>query len=314
MMRVQLCEGAYRNAQMDGRMRKGCLIVNEFLHSGKFAEIHRWLMEAAGEKGIELELLTNAQCMPCIGSCAPDDEWKDTDFVLFWDKDIRLARALENRGIKVYNSAAAIGICDDKSLTHLCLEQNGIVMPDTVLAPMTFQGIGYTNYDFLDRAADKLGFPLVLKECFGSFGQQVYLIDSREQLLLKVRELGCVPMMFQRFVESSKGRDLRLQVVGDRVVAAMFRYSDQDFRANITNGGHMKPYEPDQVQIDLALACCRAIGLDFAGVDLLFGEKEEPIVCEVNSNAHFKNIYDCTGVNAAGHIIDYIIEKEYGRC
>ena len=50
----------------------------------------------------------------------------------------------------------------------------------------------------------------------------------------------------------------------------------------------------------------KAIGLDFAGVDILFGEQEEPIVCEVNSNAHFKNIYDCTGVNTADYILEYI--------
>ncbi|HWT75620.1 MAG TPA: RimK family alpha-L-glutamate ligase, partial [Mobilitalea sp.] len=61
-----------------------------------------------------------------------------------------------------------------------------------------------------------------------------------------------------------------------------------------------------QIQCELALRSCEIIGLDFAGVDLLLGENDEPIVCEVNSNAHFKNIYDCTGVNAADEIITYI--------
>ena len=49
------------------------------------------------------------------------------------------------------------------------------------------------------------------------------------------------------------------------------------------------------------------MNLDFAGVDILFGENDEPILCEVNSNAHFKNILDCTGVNVAQCILDYII-------
>ena len=53
----------------------------------------------------------------------------------------------------------------------------------------------------------------------------------------------------------------------------------------------------------------RPLGLDFAGVDILFGEEEEPILCEVNSNAHFKNIYDCTGINVADAIISYILEQ-----
>lgn len=91
----------------------------------------------------------------------------------------------------------------------------------------------------------------------------------------------------------------------------MYRYSDSgDFRANISNGGKMKQYEPTKQQVKLAIDCVKAIGLDFAGVDLLFDEDEEPIVCEVNSNAHFKNIYDCTGVNVAEHIIEYICKNQ----
>ncbi|MFW5676022.1 MAG: ATP-grasp domain-containing protein, partial [Acetivibrio ethanolgignens] len=64
----------------------------------------------------------------------------------------------------------------------------------------------------------------------------------------------------------------------------------------------MKAYEPTEEEKRLAVRACQALGLDFAGVDILFGEAG-PVVCEVNSNAHFKNIYDCTGVNVAEHIL-----------
>jgi RimK family alpha-L-glutamate ligase len=117
-------------------------------------------------------------------------------------------------------------------------------------------------------------------------------------------------MLFQEFIKSSKGKDLRLQVVGNQVVAAMYRYSENgDFRANITNGGKMKLFDPSEEQVELAIKCCKIIGLDFAGVDILFGENQEPIVCEVNSNAHFKNIFDCTGINVADCILEYIIKR-----
>ena len=68
----------------------------------------------------------------------------------------------------------------------------------------------------------------------------------------------------------------------------------------------MEPYEPTAEQKEMALQVCKELELDFAGVDILFGKEEEPILCEVNSNAHFKNIYDCTGVNVAEHIMKYI--------
>ncbi|MBO5197040.1 MAG: RimK family alpha-L-glutamate ligase [Lachnospiraceae bacterium] len=290
---------------------KAWLIVNGFLHSRKFNEIHSWLMNAAKAQDISIELYTNAQIparMRTEGSAGTDGILRSDlpDFVLFWDKDVRLAAWLEALGLPVFNSARAIADCDDKSRTHLALWKAGIPMPETILAPMTFANIGYTNLEFLSTVEQALGYPLVIKECFGSFGAQVYLAKNREELLTQVRKIGANPMLFQRFLSESAGRDIRLQVVGDQVIASMYRYStDGDFRANITNGGSMKRYEPSPEEISLALRSTRALGLDFAGVDILFGA-DGPVVCEVNSNAHFKNIYDCTGVNAADAIIAHI--------
>lgn len=287
----------------------GWLIVNEFLQSNKFNEIHSWLVEAAKKQGVILEQKTNAQLLIDLSSPVYREKSPSSgpDFVLFWDKDIRLARHMELLGYPVFNSAEAIGICDDKSLTHQLLMKGDIPMPRTIIAPMTYSNIGYTNTSFLSEVAVRLGFPMVVKECFGSFGQQVYLLHSLEELKEKVKALGSKPFLFQKFVTSSRGRDIRLQVVGGEVIASMYRYSvNGDFRANLTIGGRMEAHKPTLREKELALRCCEIIGLDFAGVDLLFGEDELPLVCEVNSNAHFKNIYDCTGVNAADAIISHI--------
>lgn len=286
---------------------KGLLVVNEFLTSNKFNEIHNWLLEAAAKSRIQMELSTNAKLLIDISSGRKE---RQADFILFWDKDVKLAAYLERLGYPVFNNARAIEICDDKALTHLSLMNEDIPMPRTVIAPKTFDNIGYTNYDFLTETALLLGFPMVIKECFGSFGQQVYLVHDLEEAKERMKSLGTKPVLFQEFIRSSFGRDLRLQVVGKKVIASMYRYSENgDFRANLSIGGSMRPYEPNSRQKELALHCCEAIGLDFAGVDLLFGEGEEPIVCEVNSNAHFKNIYDCTGVNAAEVIMEHILSK-----
>lgn len=288
----------------------GWLIVNEFLKSDKFNEIHHWILEAAKEFKIDLVLKTNAELLVDLQVNMEKRSRRQVDFVLFWDKDIRLAKHLELLGYPVYNSSHAIANCDDKTMTHLLLTHRGVTMPRTIFAPMTFENIGYTNDTFLQEVCIKLGFPLVLKEAFGSFGQQVYFIRDYEELAEKVRSIGSKPMLFQEFIHTSLGRDIRIQVVDRKVIASMYRSSDSgDFRANITIGGNMKDYCPTKKQCDIAIQCCEILGLDFAGVDILFGEKEEPIVCEVNSNAHFKNIYDCTGVNVAHEILRSIKYK-----
>ena len=132
-------------------------------------------------------------------------------------------------------------------------------------------------------------------------------ILNREEVLAVMKQSDSVEFLFQEMIENSTGRDVRLQVVGDEVVASMYRYSENDFRANITAGGKMKDYTPSKEECELAVKASHAVGTSFAGVDLLFG-KDGPIVCEVNSNAHFKNIQTCTGVAVADKIVEWIIK------
>lgn len=286
----------------------GWLVENGFLRTHKFSELTESFVSEAGKAGMELAVLANTDILADTGTCLKEKP----DFVLFWDKDIHLGTFLESQGIPLYNPVSSIRICDDKRLTHLALLEKGIPMPRTIIAPMTYANIGFTDLDFLALVERELSFPLILKEAFGSFGEQVTLVEDRDGLIRYVKNAKTTELLFQQYIESSRGRDLRLQVVGDRVVAAMYRHSDTDFRANITAGGKMKRYEPTEEECALAVRAARAVGAAFAGVDLLFGP-DGPLVCEVNSNAHFKNLLDCTGVNVAEEIMNYIREDRYSK-
>ena len=267
------------------------------------------LAKAAQNHGISLVLRTNAQLICDVEELIAE---LDISFVLFWDKDILLGKHLEALGLRLYNPIEGIKVCDSKALTYQALSTQQIPMPKTIVAPMTYANIRYTDLAFLDTVERKLGYPMIVKESYGSFGWQVYLVENCQQLEEKTRELEGTSFLYQEFVENSRGRDVRLQVVGDQVVAAMYRYSETDFRANITNGGSMKAYHPTKKECELAVRCCKCLNLDFAGVDLLFGQDDEPLVCEVNANAHFKNLSDCTGIDIADEMISYIVNKERG--
>ena len=229
------------------------------------------------------------------------------DFVLFWDKDISLARRLEREGVRLFNSARAIEICDSKTLTAECLAGK-VATPKTLIAPKTFEGLGYNKLSFVENAASVLGLPLIIKESYGSFGQQVYLARSIEEAKSIVASLGHKEFIMQEFIAESCGRDVRVNVVGGKVVSAMERYNDQDFRSNISNGGKMKTATLSPEAEAVAIKATELIGLDFAGVDVLFGNNG-PIICEVNSNPHFKSSLECTGVDMSEEIMDYILEQ-----
>lgn len=288
---------------------QGWLIVNGYLKSEKFEEIYRWLIEAAEKEGMQLRKIPNDQLDSILPANPQETDWASRpDFVLFWDKDVKLARLLEREGFRVFNSAEGIEACDDKALTFIKLKNKNIEMPKTFIAPMTFDK-EYKDYTFVLQVQGSLGYPMVIKENKGSFGEQVYLVENYYDAVEKIKSIGHDEFIMQEYIESSKGRDVRIHVVGDRVVTAMERRNENDFRANVTNGGKMKMYTPTKEQEEMAVEVCRELGLDFAGVDIMFGKENKPILCEVNSNAHFKNIFDCTGVNVAEHIMKYIKDK-----
>lgn len=300
--RVQRAEGA-------GAPR-GWLVSNARVNSEKFVELREHLVRDAAGAGAELTCLTNfelAGIRPDNGSLGP----ASPDFVLFWDKDVALARALELTGVPVFNKPRAIEVCDDKMDTFLALAAAGVPQPDTVPVPKLFHPAPWgdgAGRAFIADAVARLGLPLVAKECYGSFGAQVHLARDEAELIRILDGFGARPALLQRFIPESAGSDVRLQVVGDAVVSAMQRTARPgDFRANLTNGGSAKPYVPDDRETEIALRACRALGLDFAGVDVLRGAGG-PLVCEVNSNAHFINMERCTGVNIGALIIAHILQ------
>ena len=277
----------------------GTLIVNHALGGEKYREQTMLYISAAQKLGIDLNINTNALFYgdtPC-------------DFILFLDKDILLAKFLEQEGYRVFNSARAIELCDDKALMYLTLRKSGIAIPKTMIVPMTFFKSEWRDNPFVDHAIKTLGFPMVVKEACGSFGWQVWLVNNTDALIDRLNECSPKRVVLQEFIASSRGRDIRINVVGGKAVACMYRYSDTDFRANISAGGSMKKYMPNDRQITVAVKACEALGLDFGGVDLLFGENDEPVLCEVNSNAHIKNILDCTGVDVAELILTNICKE-----
>lgn len=269
---------------------KGFLVVNHYLTGEKFDVLHKHLINSASKFGINLEMKTNLEIQFLS---------EKPDFVLFWDKDVNIARILEKQGIPVFNSARAIELCDNKGKTYAEL-LNVVPQPETLIAPMSFFSVDYS--EFIDEAIRVLGLPLVFKECFGSFGAQVHLCHTKEDILSHISDK---PFLLQKFIESSAGEDVRIEVVDGVCVSAMKRSNKNDFRSNITNGGTAIPYTPTEQEKAVAVKACNALGLDFAGVDILNGN----LVCEVNSNAHIINLMNCTGVDLADKIFESVIKK-----
>lgn len=312
----------------------GWLIVNEYLNTEKFKELQKLFMDAAVKEEVHLEIHTNAEFVVDYES---GDALSDAfinglpSFVIFYDKDISLAIALENMGVPVFNSAGAIEACDSKALSaegvcaynQACADTEDtddtfyISKPLTFKVPFTYENIGINesaDFKFLNIVENKIeektgsSYPMILKECFSSFGMGVYKAENRDEMIALICRYGSRECIIQEYINAS-GSDVRLQMVGDECVAAMMRSNDSDFRSNLTNGGVMNSYNPTDEDIMLARAVMRSLSLDFAGIDIMHDQDGKPVFCEANSNAHFKNLFDLTGINVAEAMIKYIKES-----
>lgn len=275
------------------------IVVNEFMCLESFKKIYSALQKAFLSFGEELKIITNVQAKELAKSKGKNEP------ILFWDKDVYLAKLLEKSGYRCVNGSFAIETCDDKAKTYLQL-LNKVPQAITMLAPFTYDGYIYSNDSFLSEMVKDFQFPLIVKENKGSFGAQVYLVNDIQELKDLISNFNHCEFLLQEFISSSAGKDIRVYVVGGASVAYAMRYSDNDFRSNVTAGGKMKKVDLPKEYLDMAIKATKCVGADFAGVDLLISDNG-PIVCEVNSNAHFTALSECTGVDIAKDIAKYFL-------
>ena len=316
-------------------MKQGWLIVNEYLDTEKFLEIRKLFLSGTEKKNVKLTVYTNADFAVDLSGAVVKSRAFDEgepEFIIFYDKDITLAAALEKMGYRLYNSADAIDVCDSKVKTATRISEYNlnckddeakILMPKTYKVPFTYENIGIKDsysFDFLEYVEKDLceaekgalsgAYPMIIKESNSSFGMGVHLAGSREEAVKLICEYGNKECIIQEYLSYSSGRDYRLQMVSDKCVCAMMRSNENDFRANITNGGKMSEYKPTDEDLSLARNVMKCLKLDFAGIDIMHDKSGRAVFLEANSNAHFKNIYDLTGINAAEKMIEYIVAKD----
>lgn len=230
------------------------------------------------------------------------------DFCIYLDKDKYISYMLEKAGIRLFNSARAIELCDDKMTTALALSNSGIPMPKTLPGLLCYDEGAPLNEQALRIVEEELGYPVIVKSSFGSMGTGVFKAENFEQLKGAASALKMQPHLFQQYIAESAGRDIRVIVIGGKAVAAMERISGGDFRSNIAIGGRgLKIDMPVQVK-EMAEKAAALLNLDYCGADILFG-KEGFYLCEVNSNAFFDGIEAATGVNIAKLYANHIVES-----
>jgi ribosomal protein S6--L-glutamate ligase len=212
-----------------------------------------------------------------------------------------IVRQLEREGIFTTASAIAITRSRDKLRATQILSR-AIDVPKTVFS---------RNSTDIDEMLDQVGgAPVIIKLGSSTHGNGVVLADTKKaarsalQAFYLYNEDG-TNIMIQEYIAESAGTDIRVFVVGSRVVASMKRQSlDDDFRSNLHKGGDGTTIKLTDEEQKIAIKAAKSLGLSVAGVDLMRSNRG-PLVLEVNASPGF-GIEKITGRDVATPIIEYI--------
>lgn len=213
-----------------------------------------------------------------------------------------IVRQFEMQGVYTPSSSIAITRSRDKLRSLQLLARAGVGIPKTVFT---------RNTGDFDDLIDQLGeLPVIIKLASGTHGNGVVLAETKKAAksvlqAFYVMDDDGTNILLQEFVKESAGTDVRVFVVGGKVIASMKRQSlDDDFRSNLHQGGEGVAIKLTDDERKTALKAAKAMGLSICGVDIMQSSRG-PLILEVNSSPGF-GIERVTGRNVAGPILDYV--------
>ncbi|WP_339691949.1 30S ribosomal protein S6--L-glutamate ligase [uncultured Parasphingorhabdus sp.] len=275
---------------------------------------HKRLVEAAEERGHEMRVLNTLRCTMNITSHRPSILYNGETLTGFdaviprigasiTHYGLAVLRQFEMMGVWPLNESVAVGRSRDKLRSMQIFAKHGLGLPVTAFAHDPKQ---------TDEVLKIVGgAPAVIKLLEGTQGIGVVLGEtnnSAKSVIEAFRGLN-VNILVQEFIKEAGSSDIRIFVVGGKVVAAMMRTgAEGDFRSNLHRGGSAKMVKITPEERSTAIRAAKVMGLNVAGVDILRAN-HGPVIMEVNSSPGLEGIEAATGKDVAGQIIEFIEAK-----
>lgn len=225
--------------------------------------------------------------------------------VISYNRGLHLTYCLEEIGLPVVNSFSVSEICGNKLITSLILKKNNVPTPKTTFAFST---------ESARECMKKLGYPLVVKPIIGSWGRGVYQIkdQSMADMMLDSRQENDNSFSriyyFQELIDRPS-RDIRCIVIGDQIVASVFRYSSEnEWRTNVAVGGRTEMAPLTSELKEIVLKASNAVGGGILGVDLMEDKERGYLVHEVNNTVEFRGASAVCKSDIAGAMTDYLVK------
>ena len=295
--------------------KKGLILIYPgFQNEAKQYQYNR-IIEEFNKKGIDIDKLKVDEQYTSVIDGKVNINVKEYDFGIQLVKDKYINEELCKYGIRSFNSYNAIENCDDKMMTYVILSSKNINLPHTILGSINF-GVenikeDNKNEEFKKYVETTLNYPFIAKKCNSKGGRDIYKINNRDEFDNICNQLSGSQYLFQQFISENVGKDIRVVVVGKKVVGSFMRKNENDYRSNISLGGKALPYQISSKYKEIAEKIANELELDYCSVDFFMSSESNPMVCEVNADPAICDIEELSGRNVAEIFVNYVISEIY---
>lgn len=293
-------------------IKSGAIIINNKYGAAQEKIIHKItrLKEEFSLLDVGIDVIKNDGMLFCIKDGIIVINIKPYDFIIYLDKDIYTAKALNNAGYHLFSDPSFMDLCDDKLLTHIEVSKLGINTPNIISSPLSFY---YSEDDgdelFVEQVIKQLSLPFVFKLTYGSLGEGVHLVNSYSEGLKLYRKYKTTPHFYQQYIETAN-ESIRVLIVDGKIVTCISRHNENDFRSNSVNGiSTSKLYTPSESLLDDVNKLIEHFDIEYAGIDFLVDKNNKHYFLEMNSNAFFSHAEKISGLNIAALYAKYVLKN-----
>ncbi|MDO4965224.1 MAG: ATP-grasp domain-containing protein [Lachnospiraceae bacterium] len=270
-------------------MKQGIIVYTE-----QDAKKNEWFINRIIELGMEYGLFIKLVMSEKATEC-------ECDFAIMRDRSYGNSKRLEDKGVRIFNSALVTKVCNDKWETYNYFKDKNVPMM-------------YTQ-------KFSLPYPFVMKPRDGHGGQSVYLIENQDQSNAALEEIknayfdssvqndNLIKAVNEHFIFQFKatetGKDLRVYVLGDMILTSMLRESETDFRANFSVGGHAKEVALSDDEMKIVSKVTQEMQSDFIGIDIIYNNGA-PVLNEIEDVVGTRMLYKYTDIDACKEYVKYI--------
>ena len=267
----------------------------------------RWeekaLLEAGKKNNINVQMV-NCKNLALNLEKKPDDYGIVIQRCVSYYRNLHSTAALEGLGVKVINCLNTGIFAGNKLFTHMLLKKFGVPTPDATVA--------FSKEAALE-ALETQGFPRVIKPTVGSWGRLISKLNDKESAegIIESRE-KMYPIHQVHYLEEfvkRPPRDIRAIMVGDKIVAAIYRTSENgNWKTNMALGGVAKPCKVTPEMEEMCIKAKNAVQGDIVGVDLMESDDKGLVVHEVNNTTEYKNTVRVCEVDIPTKMLEYALK------